>query len=629
MATIDASSIAEVRARTSLLDLIGEVRSTKRVGRGYLALCPFHNESSPSFSINEDEGVYHCFGCGASGDAITFVQEHNQLDFADAVETLAARSQVKLEYVEGTVHRDNTALYEVLNRAANWYHEQFMHSEQAGAARNYWRTRGYGRNEAETFKIGWAPTSGTDLINELSDVDWDVLVTAGLTQVVGQTERKVDFFQSRLMFPIYDHRDRVIGFGGRDITGEARAKYKNTPDTPLYRKKSVLYGLNNAKDIAKKVENVVVCEGYTDVIGMWKSGIENAVATCGTALTETHVRMLKRFVGNTRANGTGGKITLSLDSDNAGQMAMGRLSGWESQHNVTFYVSSLPEGKDPAELAESDPEGLRNAVQNATLFPEWKIKWAATRHDMTTPEGRLRFANEASADLATHSEGVIRAGYALEIASISGADENEIKTKVEIAAGNYVPDRTVERPAVPTQTEFELLGYVLVHPADVPNLFCLEPTDSQDWIVKAGKALMSHEDSIKTYEAICDAAKKNMKIVELLATMEDGSEPKNMLFKLTTETDDPPTEAEGIETVHTLIRKESERLLHEMSKSEDLIVQMTERKRDLQRLLNEDDPVLRRSFIEWIVEHKERQLELAVESVPQTEQPETEEEFLF
>ncbi|HEY2301025.1 MAG TPA: DNA primase, partial [Acidimicrobiales bacterium] len=280
--------VARVRAETDFVALASEHLALRKTGRRWVGLCPFHPEKSPSFSLNAEEGLYYCFGCQAKGDVITFVREIEHLDFVESVEKLAARAGITLRYDDTNTsreHQHKTRIYEALERAGAWYHQRLLDSPDAAGARRYLRVeRGYDGQVVRRYQLGWAP-QGWDVLVRALPLPEDVLRDAGLGYA-NRSGRLNDAFRGRLLFPIFDAAGKAVGFGGRILPGGDGPKYKNTAETAVYTKSRVLYGLNWAKKAVVDAAEVVVCEGYTDVIGLHAAGVGHAVATCGTALAD-------------------------------------------------------------------------------------------------------------------------------------------------------------------------------------------------------------------------------------------------------------------------------------------------------------------------------------------------------
>jgi DNA primase len=416
-----SEDVARVRADTDFVAVAGEHIALKRQGRRWVGLCPFHAEKTPSFSVNAEEGLYYCFGCQASGDVITFVRELEHLDFVEAVEWLAGRAGVQLRYDEsgGQDRIKQKALTAALERAVDFFHERLLSGPDGAAARRYLRqVRGYDGDTVRQFKLGWAPDEWDALARSLRLAD-DVLRDSGLG-FVNSRGRQQDSFRARVIFPIFDAGGRPVAFGGRLLPdgGVEGPKYKNSADTPLYSKHRTLYGLNWAKAAIVDSGEVVVCEGYTDVIGMFRAGVPRAVATCGTALADGHFRLLKNFAR---------RVVLAYDADSAGQAATERFHEWERQFDMDIFVARLPPGADPGDVARSDPDALRRAVEEALPFLGFRVARVLDGADLTRPEGRARAAEAALEVVSEHPNQLVRDQYLMVVAERCRIEPGELR----------------------------------------------------------------------------------------------------------------------------------------------------------------------------------------------------------
>ena len=398
--------IARVREASDMVAVVSEHVQLKRVGQRWQGLCPFHAEKSGSFSVNAHDKLYYCFGCGAKGDVITFVREVEHLDFVAAVEKLAGKSGVTLRYTdkdEGASRKARHRLLEALAAAVDFYHERLLSAPDAAAARAYLRSRGLSGDEVRQYRLGWAPEGWDELARALQLPD-RVFVDAGLG-FLNRRGGQTDAFRGRVLFPIFDVRGDAVGFGGRILPGGDGPKYKNSAESTVYAKSKVLYGLSWAKSDIVSSDEAVVCEGYTDVIGFAAAGVPRAVATCGTALTEEHLRVLRSFAR---------RVVLAFDADAAGQGAAERIYAWERQLDLDVAVARLPAGQDPGDLARTDPEALRRAVDEAEPFLRFRLGRVFDRARLDSPEGRARAAREAMAVVGEHPDAGVRDGYTLE-----------------------------------------------------------------------------------------------------------------------------------------------------------------------------------------------------------------------
>ncbi len=446
--SIRDSDVQRVREATDLVALIGRRVSLKRVGSRHVGLCPFHTEKTPSFSVNGAAGFYHCFGCKASGDAITFLRETEHLDFVEAVEQLAAAASIELTYdAPGaqSANRHRKELMDLLEQAARYYHEHLMSSPDAGDARAYLRRRGYDRDTVLKWRLGYAPTLWDALCQHLG-APVDLLRKAGLASA----EQESDFFRGRVMFPICDASGRVVSFAGRVLprSGEPPPKgpkYKNTASTTVYDKSKVLYGLHLAKQAARTSERIVVCEGHTDVIGCDLSGISEAVATCGTALTKQHAELLSRSAK---------RIVLAFDADAAGQTAAERVHQWEREFGLDIFVATLPPGSDPGDLATSDPPALRRALDEAQPLHTFRAERILERADLDSPAGRDRAADEAAEVFAVYPSEILLGGDLAPIAGRIPMDVEKFRDRVD-AARHRLDDRAAAERRRETARSYE------------------------------------------------------------------------------------------------------------------------------------------------------------------------------
>lgn len=456
---IHDEDVARVREATDIVAVISEYVQLKRVGRRWQGLCPFHAEKTPSFSVNAEMGVYHCFGCKASGDAITFVREIEHADFVEAVERLAGRSGIALRYTapgEGADRQKRGKLTEALEQAVEWYHQRLLTAPDAGPARGYLRHRGFDGDVVRQYKLGWAPDDWDALAKDLgvgtnSGMAAQVFSDAGLG-FRNKGGRIQDSFRARLLFPIFDPSSKPVGFGGRVLPGGEGPKYKNSVDNAVYRKSRVLYGLNWAKQDIVNAGEVIVCEGYTDVIGFAQAGISRAVATCGTALTEDHVRVLRRFAP---------RIVLAFDADSAGQTAAERFSQWEHVFELEVAVADLPPGADPGDLAQSEPERLAAAVEDAVDFMDFRINRVLGEADLATVKGQVRAGERAARLVAEHPNPEIRDKYLVEVADRCSVSTDHLRGVV--ADARRRGQRRAPRPSAgeaphPADTGFEPSG---------------------------------------------------------------------------------------------------------------------------------------------------------------------------
>jgi len=430
---IAQADVDEVKARTNIADIIGERVALKPAGVGSLkGLCPFHDERSPSFHVRPQVGFYHCFGCGESGDVYTFLQRMDHLSFTEAVEKLAARVGITLHMEEGGAARETSGrarLYEANTAAAEFYRAQLM-APEAEAARRFLGERGFDAGAAAHFGVGYAPKGWSGLLDALTAKGFtrEELTTAGL---LSQGQRGVyDRFRGRVVWPIRDVTGQVIGFGARKLfEDDGGPKYLNTPETPIYKKAQVLYGLDLAKrDIARGDRpRVVVVEGYTDVMACHLAGITTAVATCGTAFGSEHISVLRRILGENSA----AEIVFTFDPDAAGQKAAVRAFAEARNLNATSFVAVGPEGLDPCDLRLQRGDGAVVAmIESKSPMFEFIIDQRLSGLDLGTVEGRLRGLQSTAPLLADIRDDALRHRYEHVLARRLGEDLSEVRREV-------------------------------------------------------------------------------------------------------------------------------------------------------------------------------------------------------
>lgn len=413
---IRREDIDALRERVDLAAVVSDHTKLQRAGQRLKGLCPFHQERTPSFTVDPGQGLYHCFGCGEGGDTFTFVQRIEGLTFVEAVEQLARRVGMRLHYEELSAREkqalgQRTRLVEVTTAALEFFRRALL-GEQGGVARTYLRERGFGRDEADRFSLGFAPDAWEALSRHLQQERFEVadIVLAGLAVRTDRGGLR-DRFRGRLVFPVFDLGGEPIGFGGRvlpglDYGGHDPPKYLNSPETPLYRKQRVLYGANWARAEIVRSGEALVCEGYTDVIALHQAGCGNAVATCGTAIGEEHLRLLERYAQ---------RVVLAFDPDEAGSRAAERAFELSRERDIDLRVLVLPPGADPADLVRREgPEQVRTRVGEAIPIVPFVLRRVIVAHDVERPEGRAGAVNSAAEILARVDDPVLRHQYAEE-----------------------------------------------------------------------------------------------------------------------------------------------------------------------------------------------------------------------
>jgi DNA primase len=404
VARISSDSVNQVREAANMVEVVSQYTDLKQAGGQMMGLCPFHEERSPSFSVEPHDKLYHCFGCGVAGDVFGFVMEKEGLGFTEAVETLADRYGVELQRDEEdpraeAARQRRQRLQQLLERAAAYYSNYLWESKEAGKAREYLAGRGLSEETLKNFGVGFAPSA------------WDKILVAGQRAgftvpemhsvgLVQKSERggEYDRFRARIMFPIRDPRGRTLGFGGRATREDQKPKYVNTSETDFFHKSEILYGLDRARAAMAKANRAVVVEGYTDVLALHQAGMEGAVGVMGTAITPEQVATL---------SGTVDEVVLAMDADEAGEEAMLRAQRVAAGRRMRLRVASMPGGVDPAELmAEADgAERFRGFLQGAAELTDFQVTRVLNRTDTSSPVERDKALAEVAPILAGMEEG--------------------------------------------------------------------------------------------------------------------------------------------------------------------------------------------------------------------------------
>ncbi len=463
-----------VRERIDLVKLASQYLTLKKAGHDRMVgLCPLHQEKTPSFGVSPSKQLYYCHGCGAGGDAIRFLRELEHLTFAEAVERLAQEAGVRLRYegdspAERRAAARRTALIKANEEASTLYAELLASGREAEGARTYLAERGIDRETAERFQLGYAPGSPDFLLRRLSEeLSPEILLEAGLA-TRGEDGRMRDRFRSRITFPVHDLQGRGVGFGARILPTDARAgdqaKYLNTAETPIYRKNELLYNLHRARAAVARSGEVVVVEGYTDVIALAQASVENVVATCGTALGEGHLRLMSRFAQ---------RAVLAFDSDEAGARAAERAYPFQEQFPVQAVVMILPQGLDPAEFVRKQgADAVREVVAGARPLVEYMVRRTIARHDLSTVEGRSSAVSACIPILEGLSDPVRRSEYGHLVADLAGVAESSVMRSLDRRLGGRPAEvaKTMKRASAQERVEREMLK-LLARDADTYREF--------------------------------------------------------------------------------------------------------------------------------------------------------------
>ncbi|BBB33020.1 DNA primase [Thermotomaculum hydrothermale] len=411
--------IRELKSLINIEDLIGEYVKLERAGSRLRALCPFHSEKTPSFYVNPDSGLFHCFGCKASGDVISFVERIENLDFNEAVKFLAEKYNIPIKYTsDGYDKTEKDAIFDVLQEAQNYYRQNLKKDSKPY---KYLTERGILEETIEFLKLGFAPESG--VINYLlkKGFDRDVIEKAGLTISGG-----IDRFRKRIMFPIFNLFDKVVGFGGRIIEKSENApKYLNSPTTPVFEKKTLLYGLNFSKDYIRKRDFVILVEGYMDFASLFQNGVFEVAAALGTAFTERHAKLIRRFAS---------KVYLSFDADQAGLKAAIRSFEILANEGLFVYAIDLPEGEDPDSFVRKfGKESFYILLEGANEIPIFLTKYFLNKEDFHSKSLREKLESiKLILETVSKIDDRVRQGYYVrEIASMLDVPENNLLSELK------------------------------------------------------------------------------------------------------------------------------------------------------------------------------------------------------
>ena len=411
-------SIEHLKNSINIVDVIGKSVSLKRAGANFKGLCPFHNEKTPSFVVSESKQYFTCFGCGERGDVIEFEKKYYNLDFGEAVEKLAAEYGVKMEK-KGYEDKQRARSYEINKMAAGWFYSNFTKGPNPGYT--YMKNRGISDKTLKKFGIGYAPAGWHNLYDFLKSksVTDKEMQDLGLITVRG--DKKYDRFRDRVMFPIINTSGKVIGFGGRAIKPEDSPKYLNSPESQVFQKKNNLYSLNFARQAAAKDGFIILVEGYMDVISLFQSGIQNAVASLGTALTENQAKLLHRYTGD---------VVLSYDADAAGRKAANRGMDILRAEKCRVRVLHVTDGKDPDEYVKKyGKDAFMDLIDGALPFGDYKLESAKQGFDLTRDDDKIRYIRKA-ADILALMDPVEQELYTTKIASDLGVSAESVMREI-------------------------------------------------------------------------------------------------------------------------------------------------------------------------------------------------------
>ncbi len=483
MPRIAPETVEKVASSTDIVDVIGNYFPLKRAGTGFVALCPFHKEKSPSFHVSPQRQNYHCFGCGAGGSVFRFLMEYENLDFPSAVRRLADRANIPVVEEVGGAEEDGSfqirkRLLKLHAEAAGWFHQNLLRTKAGAEARDYLKSRGFGKETAVGWKIGFAPDAWAAF------TDWAVksgytereLLSSGLVKPRDEDHPERGFydrFRGRIMFPICNEQGEVIAFSGRILNPDVPGgKYINSPETPLFTKGSVLFGLHRSKRPIIEAGSAVVCEGQLDLIRIFESGVENVLAPQGTAFTQKQARVIKRLAG---------EAILCFDSDGAGQKAAERSFAALLAENMNVRVAEMPPGEDPDSLIRHHgPEEFRAILESASDFFDYLAEHLAREIDLSSGRGRVEYAARMAAQAALVTDPILRDSVVQKVASRLAIPAPDFTALVKKQKGTYDSHASREDPEADARVRMEI-------PKISPGvslliLLCLQDEASGAWL---------------------------------------------------------------------------------------------------------------------------------------------------
>lgn len=467
MARIPAGIVEQIKQRADILDVVSDVVQLKQRGRNYFGLCPFHDEKTPSFSVNPAKGIFHCFGCGKGGNAVTFIMEYENIEYVEALRRLADRYGIRIEWEKSDddFQKGETALLYEIHEIARDYFVTQLNSEKGQKARDYLLSRGFDQSVLGHFSVGFAPDQWDGLIKVFDPKKFTpkILEKSGL--FIRKDGRFLDRFRNRIMFPICNVSGRIVAFGGRTMDEKEPAKYLNSPETPIYFKSGTLYGLEHSKSAIQKEKEAVIVEGYTDFIRFYDAGIRNVVAGSGTALNFHHARLLKRFTTRT---------VLCYDGDNAGQKAAERVGFMLIKEGFDVQVIRLPEQDDPDSfLQKNGAEAFKTLKAESPMFINYYID--RSREELKTSASKARFVEDLVWEISEVNNPVVRDFIVKEVADQLQLKEERIQSQIrnlyrrkrsgtDENRQDSVP--TLQISTVTEKAEFELLKLLISGPDD-------------------------------------------------------------------------------------------------------------------------------------------------------------------
>ena len=532
MARIPQDTIDRIRDTADIVDVVSHHVDLKKRGRNFFGLCPFHNEKTPSFSVAPDKGIYHCFGCGNGGSALNFIMEIEKISFVEAVTQLGKQLGIEVEISGDDSNEFFGKLYEIHKLATELFHETLF-SDRGQKAKEYLLNRGLNEDSLKLFKVGFVPEESSYLFNSIKSKNYDkeIMEKSGL---FGFSKSKTyDRFRSRIMFPISNTAGKIIAFGGRIFEKDDPAKYMNSPETPLYKKSEVFYGLDITREAIRKKESAILVEGYTDLIQLYQAGVKNVVAVSGTAFTERHVNQIRRFTS---------KVYLCYDGDLAGKNAARKAGYSLLKGGIDSKVIVIPDGLDPDDWINRDGKNkfVSNGINKSLELLKFHLK--SCNYTKKSPSERSAIMDEILKEVSEVQDPLIRQDFVKKLALVDRIEENEVLQKLTLQMKkrnyNYSEDEDKSRDTLFNSThEKAELGII--------------------------KVLVSNDKDARTF------IKKNLKINQI----------KNPKLNKLVETLLTTKEASPLEIISTFNSSEERELISKTLMDEDdtsSIIQMAE-----------------------------------------------------
>jgi DNA primase len=479
------NNVEEIKARLNIVDVVGEYVRLTKAGSHWKGLCPFHHEKSPSFMVNEEKQIFHCFGCAKGGDVFSFVQEIESMEFRDALKILAEKAGVELDEFKGQQYDNKKRILAALELATKFYETQLWKGVGRDNILGYLRERGLTDESIVEFRLGYAPSGWDNIMKFLIERGFNLEEIRGTGLLVQKDNGagQYDRFRDRIMFPIQDAMSNVVGYSARMSPGgdESQAKYINTPETSIYHKSNILYGISHAKNEIKKKNYTLLVEGNMDVIASHQAGLKNTVAVSGTALTEQQITTLKRYSEN---------MAMLFDMDSAGQQAAKKSADLCFEKGMNVKIVSLENGKDAADAVRQNPENLLNAVKNSLPALEYFLNKLLIENDRSTAEGKNKIAKEIISHLVHFDNKIEKTHWVKKIAHALDVEEKLI---IDVLNTETMQNSRLQTPSVNVSMEKEtsfqsrsdilrnsLVGLIVSYPLIWKNTF--ENEFEKEWV---------------------------------------------------------------------------------------------------------------------------------------------------